>query len=71
VSAMERSRDLKGGGEDNEKKRNREEHKARSRQWNTVGSDDDENDQDDRKHRRHDSHSGRRDSGSVKSASYL
>ena len=68
---MDRGRDLKGGGEDNEKKRNREEHKARSRQWNTVGSDDDENDHDDRKHRRHDSHSGRRDSGSVKSVYFL
>lgn len=67
MRAMDRSRDLKGGGEDNEKKRNREEHKARSRQWNTVGSDDDENDQNDGKHRRYDSHSGRRDSGSVES----
>jgi hypothetical protein len=28
--------------EDNEKKRNRQEHSARSRQWETVGSDDEE-----------------------------
>lgn len=69
MKAMGRSRDSKGGGEDNEKKRNREEHKARSRQWNTVGSDDDENDQNVGKHRRYGygSHSGSRDSGSVES----
>lgn len=58
-----------GGGEDNEKKRNREEHKARTRQWETVGSDDDENDHADNeptgKHRRHAGHSGQRDSGSL------
>lgn len=43
--------------EDNEKKRNRQEHSARSRQWETVGSDDEEEGNVDdrlgsRKHRR-------------------
>lgn len=46
-----------GKDEDNEKKRNRQEHSARSRQWETVGSDDDEEEKVDdrvrsRKHQR-------------------